>query len=85
MRGGGGAVPGGAGGEFARVGPRQCDTRPRSEVARQALAHSCIILAAGKVCVAHHATSQAHTSSQGCPQHLTWHSESAAADKPQPP
>ena len=79
------ALPGVDVGAIEREVQRQCDALPRSEVARQALAHSCIIMAAGKVCVAHHASSQAHTSSQGCPQHLTWHSGSAAADKPQPP
>ena len=28
----------------------QCDALPRNEVARQALSHSCIVMAASKVC-----------------------------------
>ena len=45
------ALPGVDVGAIEREVQRQCDALPRSEVARQALAHSCIILAAGKVCV----------------------------------
>ena len=43
------ALPGVDVGAIEREVQRQCDALPRSEVARQALAHSCIILAAGKV------------------------------------
>ena len=54
------ALPGVDAGAIEREVQRQCDALPRSEVARQALAHSCIILAASKVRAAHHACSRAH-------------------------
>ena len=56
------ALPGVDVGAIEREVQRQCDALPRSEVARQALAHSCIIVAASKVCMRCHAISAARTS-----------------------
>ena len=56
------ALPGVDVGAIEREVQSQCDALPRTEVARQALAHSCIIVAASKVRALRSASCQARAS-----------------------